>query len=132
MLIIDSDKIIEILKPSTPIVALIAMFFTPWFTANFNKEQKIRDELFSAKVKAYIELAKIITETMRGLENIRSEYYSKKECDNFYEIYIKFKNTIAEQALFTSPNTKVDIDTLYTPFTKFMTTNYYWVKTLKH
>jgi len=118
MITTDSDNIIEILKASTPIVALIAMFFTPWFTANFNKEQKIRDELFSAKVKSYMELAKIVTETMRGLEKIRSEYYLKKESDKFYQLYIEFKNTIAEQALFTSQNTKADIDKLYTSFHK--------------
>ncbi|WP_336704369.1 hypothetical protein [Chryseobacterium indologenes] len=115
---IDYDKIIEILKVSTPIVALVAMFLTPRFTANFNKEQKIRDELFSAKVKSYTTLAKIVTESIRGLEQVRSEYHRKIESDKFYQIYVDFKNAIAEQAIFTSPNTKKDIDALFTSFHK--------------
>lgn len=118
MLTTDPKDLIEILKASTPIVALIAMFLTPWFTANFNKEQKMRDELFSAKVKAYTLLAKIVTESMRGLEQVRSEYYRKQESDKFYQIYVEFKNAIAEHAIFTSPNTKSDIEVLFASFHK--------------
>lgn len=114
----NNNFTIEILKASTPIVALLAMFFTPWFTAKFNKKQKVRDELFSNKVKAYTNIAKIVTETMRGLETIRIDYYSKKEQDKFFGIYNQFKHAIAEEALFTSPKTKTDIDTLYNSFHK--------------
>lgn len=66
------NDIIEILKTSTPIVALLAMFFTPWFTAKFNKDQKKRDELFSYKVKAYMYIAK-------NLYKIRNEYLNRSD-----------------------------------------------------
>lgn len=107
-----SDNI-EYFKASLPIVALIGVVVGAFLNSRLQRKDKIQEHLFTYKVKSYMEIARIITETIRGMEKIRNSYYSKKEGDSFYDVYNKLTDTISEQSLFISSRTKLDIDELF-------------------
>jgi len=107
-----SDNI-EYFKASLPIAGLLGVIIGALLNSRLQRIDKVKEHLFTYKIKSYMEIARIITETMRGMEKIRNSYYSRKDPGNFYEIYNNLDDTISEQSLFISSNTKNDIKGLY-------------------
>ncbi|GAA5096597.1 hypothetical protein GCM10023210_30550 [Chryseobacterium ginsengisoli] len=107
-----SDNI-EYFKASLPIAALVGVVVGAFLNSRLQRKDKIREHLFTYKIKSYMEIARIITETMSGMEKIRNSYYARRDGDNFFLIYDKLKDTISEQSLLISQNTKSDINELF-------------------
>lgn len=107
-----SDNI-EYFKASLPLAALVGVVVGAFLNSTLQRKDKIREHLFTYKIKSYMEIARVITETMRGMEKIRYTYFLRKEGDGFFLIYDKLRDTISEQSLFISQNTKSDIDELF-------------------
>lgn len=107
-----SDNI-EYFKASLPITALVSVIVGAFLNSTLQRKDKTREHLFTYKIKSYMEIARVVTETMRGMTKIRNTYYSRKDGDDFFLIYDKLKDTISEQSLFISENTKSDIDELF-------------------
>ncbi|OBW43499.1 hypothetical protein AB670_00028 [Chryseobacterium sp. MOF25P] len=106
-----SDNI-EYFKASLPIAALIGVVVGAFLNSRLQRKDKLQEHLFTYKVKSYMEIARIITETIRRMEKIRSSYYSRKDGESFYEVYNNLVDTISEQSLFISSRTKSDLDEL--------------------
>lgn len=63
-------QILEILKASVPIFSLIAVIVAAYLNARYSRKQRVRDELFSYKVKAYMKIAETVY-------SIRNDYGKK-------------------------------------------------------
>jgi hypothetical protein len=64
------NLIIEILKAPVPIFSIIAVIVAAFLNAKFSRKQKIREELFSYKVKCYMKIAE-------KAHSIKSDYVEK-------------------------------------------------------
>lgn len=107
-----SDNI-EYFKASLPIFTLIGVVVGAFLNSRLQSKDKTREHLFTYKIKSYTELARVTAETMRSMEKIRNSYYLRKDGDNFFLVYDRFRNSISEQSLFISQNTQSDIDDLF-------------------
>lgn len=67
---------LEYLKASVPIFSIIAVVIAAFLNARYTRKQKIRDELFSYKVKSYMKIAELV-------------YHIKTEFSNRFEIASK-------------------------------------------
>lgn len=64
------NLIIEILKASVPIFSIIAVIVAAYLNAKFSRKQKMREELFSYKIKSYMKIAE-------KTHSIKSDYIEK-------------------------------------------------------
>lgn len=106
-----SDNI-EYFKASLPLATLIGVIIGAFLNSRLQRKDKLQEHLFTYKVKSYMEIARIITETIRRMEKIRNSYYSRKDGESFYDVYNNLVDAISEQSLFISSRTKLDIDEL--------------------
>ncbi len=82
-----------------------------YLTYRFQKRDKIRDHLFTYKVKAYSTLAECIVGVKRDMESKRAKIRVQREEDakSISDIWDEFRKVSDEQALFSSDNTKRDL-----------------------
>lgn len=101
-------SISDVLKSTVPLLAALS---ASYLTYRFSKKDKIRDHLFTYKVKAYSALSENIIETIRGLEEIRNSLYSRRRVDikSIEEIWYDFRKVNAQQTLFLSEFTKSEL-----------------------
>lgn len=112
--ILDKELVLSITDILKSVVPLIAALVASYLTYRFSKKDKIRDHLFTYKVKAYSALVQNIVETKRGLEEIRNSLYTRRRVDvkQIDEIWSSFRKFNAEQTLFLSDYTIIELNKL--------------------
>ncbi|ROH94284.1 hypothetical protein EGI15_07265 [Chryseobacterium cucumeris] len=107
---------LEILKASVPFATLTGVVVGALLNSRLARKDKIRDHLFSYKVKSYSVLAESIIEIRTNLEELRSSLYplAKKETYDASYVWEKLRKVVAAQALFLSDNTSKNLRELST------------------
>ena len=102
------DDKIELLKASVPFATITGVIVGALLNSRLGRKDKIRDHLFSYKVKAYSTIAESIIEIKRDFLSIRTDLLlqRKPEGKKAVEIWEYFNKVRAEQALFISNKTR--------------------------
>ncbi|MCX8525880.1 hypothetical protein OF897_18355 [Chryseobacterium formosus] len=103
------DKL-ELFKASVPFATITGVIIGALLNSRLGRRDKIRDHLFSYKVKSYTILAESTSEIKRDVLNIRTDLRlnkpKSKYINDIWEAFIKTSN---EQSLFLSNQTKHDL-----------------------
>lgn len=106
---------LEILKASVPFATLMGVVVGAFLNSKLTRKEKIRDHLFSYKVKSYATLAECIVGVKRDVQDLRSSIRQQKESESkkkMSNIWDDFRKVSDEQALFLSDITKHDLSML--------------------
>lgn len=101
------DKL-EILKASVPFATITGVVVGALLNSRLSRKDKMRDHLFSYKVKAYSTIAESIIEIKRDFLAIRTNLLLQRDPEGkkAVEIWEYFNKVRAEQALFISNKTR--------------------------
>jgi len=102
----------DISKTIIPLFAALGGAMTgSYLTYRFQRKDKIRDHLFSYKVKSYSTLAECIVGVKRDMLDKRSKIRVKREKDSktITDIWDEFRKVSDEQTLFLSDRTKDEL-----------------------
>lgn len=115
LLSLTKEEMTFLTDTSRTIIPLFAAMAGAYLTYRFQKKDKIRDHLFTYKVKTYSALVEGVIDAKRELEKIRNDNFltfstPKKKSS---EIWDDFRKLTAEQALFMSDKTSKDLSTIH-------------------
>jgi hypothetical protein len=102
----------DVSKTVIPLFAALGGAMTgSYLTYRFQRKDKIRDHLFTHKVKSYSTLAECIVGVKRDVEDKRGKIRVKREDDakTITAIWDDFRKVSDEQTLFLSDQTKKDL-----------------------
>ncbi|KAA2223037.1 hypothetical protein [Chryseobacterium sediminis] len=121
------DKL-ELLKASVPIATVIGVVVGAFLNSNLARKEKIRDHLFSYKVKSYSTIAESIIVIKRDLLAIRNDLLLEKVISGKkpIEIWDSFNKVRAEQALFMSDKTKHNFFLLEGKIFEIVKEDFFW------
>ena len=117
---------LEILKASVPFATIAGVIVGALLNSRLGRKDKIRDHLFSYKVKSYTILAECTSSIKRDISNYRTNLRVNKsnEAKTINDIWEELVQVSNQQSLFLSKQTKHDLfelDTfIYNAFNKEM------------
>lgn len=102
---------LELLKASVPLATLTGVVVGALLNSKLARKEKIRDHLFTYKVKSYSTLAECIVGVKRDMQNKKSKIRVKREDDakTITDVWEDFRKVADEQTLFLSDQTKHDL-----------------------
>lgn len=105
------DDKLDILKASVPFATLTGVVVGALLNSKLGRKEKIRDHLFSYKVKSYSVMAECVIGIKRDMSNVIRDIRIKRkeESKTINDIYKDFIKVSNEQTLFLSDRTKDDL-----------------------
>ncbi len=120
--VLDKELVLSITDIMKSVIPLIAALVASYLTYRFSKKDKIRDHLFTYKVKSYALLAENISNYKRDLDTIIHDLYAGKFNNDYIknpeQIEIDVRKIISENTLFISERTNNDLKALLKSFSE--------------
>ncbi|SDE72507.1 hypothetical protein [Epilithonimonas hungarica] len=108
------SSLLDFLKYLIPV---LSAFLASFLTYRFSKKDKIRDHLFTYKVKAYLSLAEDVSKIQKDIIKLKNNiHFSRREIGELspFTITDDLKESINRQSLFLSDKIKKDSKNLET------------------
>jgi len=110
---INKELILAISDILKSVIPLFAALVASYLTYRFSKKDKIRDHLFTYKVKSYSNVAETILEIKRNMDSVIHDLYFDVISNDYSkspkQIYTDYNKVVSENTLFISNQTKNDI-----------------------
>lgn len=108
---LNKELLLSITDVLRTMIPLFSALVASYLTYKFARKDKIRDHLFTYKVKSYSALVEGVIQTRRELEKIRNANYLNQPSikKKSSEIWDEFRKVTAEQALFLNEKTSEDL-----------------------
>lgn len=108
------SSLLNFLKYLTPV---LSAFLASFLTYRFSKKDKIRDHLYTYKVKAYLSFAEDISRIQKDIIKLKNNiHFSRREIGELtpFTITDDLKESVNRQSLFLSDKIKKDLKKLET------------------